>query len=272
MAKNIQIGNIINYLRRFVGISISLQTYQNIVYLLLMLPLGILYLFIISVGFPLAISLLPFIIGVPLLFVVMVVTTKLVAFDRRLTKRLLNVDIPADDARREPILPIGVSRFRPGTDARTKPRASLADRSTWSDYLVSVRELVYLGSKHVFGVVAWLVLTIGLNTGLVFLLSPLHYRYPVIGIHIPRDIQFMPEFVYQYATWQVDFVLPFVVKIAQGEVFSNYIDSTGALLLSVAIGVLLTLLALHAVNSTAQLYGRFAELMLRSRDDPPSSD
>lgn len=253
------------YVRQFVGVVIHPQSYRNLVYLLLLLPLGTLYLMIITIGFPLALSLIPIAIGIPLLLAVMIITTHVVSFDRWLTKQLLNVDIPVGDANNAS-LPTGDDRSQPESSTQAG-RWSLMDRSMWNRYRISLRELFYLCSKHAFGVLAWLVVTFSLITGIVFLLSPLHHQYPIIGIHIPDDIQFVPEFVYQHDVWQVDVVVPVVIKISRGELFLNYVGSPGALFLAVAIGGCLTLVSLHIINGTAQLYGRFAEVILQPPDE-----
>jgi hypothetical protein len=266
MAEDGTSSRLIHYLEGFVSVATRRQTYRNLLYLVLLLPLGTLYLIVITFGLGLAVSLIPIGIGVPLLLVALVITTRLITFDRRLTKRLLNVDLPADDASGRVVLSTVVDRLR------AEFWVTFTDRSLWNNHLVSKRELIYLLSKHVFGFVAWLVPIFSLLTGLMFLFSPIHHQYPIIGIHTSEKIRFIPEFVYQHGTWQVDVVLPVVVEIAQGEFFSNYVGSAGALLLAVAIGAVLTLLSLHIVNRTAQLYGKFAESMLRSRDESNSTD
>lgn len=252
------------YFWRFVSVVIRQQTYRNLVYLLLMLPLGTVYLIVITAGVSLAISLIPLLIGVPLLLAVLVVTTRLVTFERWLTRRLLSVEIPINHAEGESVLDTADNQFSVDADVWSDPWTTLTDRSTWVDNLISPREVVYLGSKHVIGAVTWLVLTISLATGLLFLFGPLHYQYPAVGIHVPTNIRFVPEFIYQHDAWQIDYALPFVVEITRGELFANSIGSVGTSLVSVLIGLFVTLVALHIINGTARLYARFAELMLRS--------
>ncbi|ELZ07572.1 sensor domain-containing protein [Natrialba aegyptia] len=83
--------------RSFVGVAAERQTYRNLCYLLLAIPIGIVYQFGLTLGFLGAIFAVV-LVGIPILLCTIVGARYLAAFERRLANRLLTTDIrrPAD--------------------------------------------------------------------------------------------------------------------------------------------------------------------------------
>lgn len=79
-------------IRSFVGVAAERQTYRNLCYLLLAIPIGIAYQFGLTLGFLGAIFAVV-LVGIPILLCTIVGARYLAAFERRLANRLLTTDI-----------------------------------------------------------------------------------------------------------------------------------------------------------------------------------
>jgi hypothetical protein len=84
------------------------QTYRNIAFLLLRLPLGIAYFTVFLSGLAIGVSLIPLVIGVPILGLVLGFTDYAASFETDVFGRLLGKDIsqaPVGDPSEEPLVP-----------------------------------------------------------------------------------------------------------------------------------------------------------------------
>lgn len=81
--------------KKFFDAIIKKQTYLNLLFLIISLPLGILYFIFITTGFLLGILLFIIWIGVPILLFVFKASWKISVLDKKLTSKLLNIQIPA---------------------------------------------------------------------------------------------------------------------------------------------------------------------------------
>ncbi len=104
----------------FFGVAADPQSYSNVVYLLLGLPLGTFYFTILVTGFSLGVGLMVLaLVGIPILIGLWYLVRGLMGFERHLAINLLRVDIA-----RIPLLPVEVGLW-------TKFKAFMADRPTW---------------------------------------------------------------------------------------------------------------------------------------------
>ena len=117
-----------------IGVVADPQSYLNIIYLLLGLPLGIAYFVFLVTGVSVGFGLVVIWVGVPILALVLLGSWALCQFERVLTNTLLNEDIPRVerlDTSSKPEASLGAEeRLFIGTWRRLK--AHLSDRLTWT--------------------------------------------------------------------------------------------------------------------------------------------
>ena len=168
----------------FFGAIVDPQSYLNIVYLLLALPLGILYFSFLVTGLSLGAGLLITLAGIPILLFVLAGSSVLCKLERVLAVRLLKLDIPTRPGK-------AVSG---GLWSRTK--ALLSDRLTW-------KGMLYLLFKFPIGVATFAIAVtlLALSIGFVFapaymwaseplvwgglVLSPYPWAWALTAIGIP---------------------------------------------------------------------------------------
>ncbi|WP_323191136.1 sensor domain-containing protein [Halostella sp. PRR32] len=225
-------------LRWFFGVVARRQTYYNLAYLLLAFPLGLTYFVFLVAGFSLSLTLTVILIGIPMVVLVLSVTTHLAAVERSLADSLLDVDVPAA----EPEETDGIVDWL---------KTMLLDVGTW-------KGLVYLFSKFVTGLVSFIVSVVFGAVVFAFVSAPFHYRDPTTGVHLSGTSSVGID--YQHDVWNVGIEVPLQLS---GELISTYADTlVGALAFSV-IGLLLAVVLLHVLNGIAWLYGKYTELLLR---------
>lgn len=150
------------FIRRLLQRPLRGRTYLNLLYLAVMLPLGVVYFTILSIGFSVGVPLVILGIGIPILLVTLAIAVELTQFERFVLRRALDVDIPAVEPELEG------SRW-----ART--RRFVTDARVW-------KGVVYLLSVFVVGSVTFGLLAPLLATTVSFLLAPLYYQNsPVIA-------------------------------------------------------------------------------------------
>ena len=135
------------------GAIVDSQSYLNIIYLLLTLPLGIFYFAFLVTGFSLGFGLLITLAGIPVLLVVLAGSSILCSLERSLAVRLLRVDIPTPPRRAVP----------QGLWLRVK--ALLSDRLVWTGTL-------YLLFKFPIGVAAFTLAVTLLAVSIGFVFAP----------------------------------------------------------------------------------------------------
>jgi signal transduction histidine kinase len=141
-------------LHRIAGPLAEARTYRELLYVALTIPLGTLWFTILVTGWSLALSFIVFIVGLPILIAVLVVSEWCATAERTVGRSLLRV-------RLSPIAPIP-----PRTGIIARLRARLGAGRTW-------REQVYLQGRFLIGLpAATLVLSV-LGSGLALIFAPL---------------------------------------------------------------------------------------------------
>lgn len=133
--------------------------FPNLIYLLLSLPLGILYFVILITGFSLGTGLVITLVGIPILVAMIFVTYILGDLDRTLTSKLLDVKIGKPEA-------------RPSNNdsASSILVAQLKSMQFW-------KELVYLLLKMPLGIISFTFAILFVTVSLAFILTPFIYTY-----------------------------------------------------------------------------------------------
>ncbi|MEP7136617.1 MAG: sensor domain-containing protein [Chloroflexota bacterium] len=131
----------------------------NLIYLLLSLPIGILYFVVLVTGFSLGIGLLITLIGIPILVSMIFVTYILGDLDRKMTSLLLGVNIAKPEA-------------RPSNDnsARSILVAQLKSPQFW-------KELGYLLLKMPLGVISFTIAIVLVTLSLGLIAAPFIITY-----------------------------------------------------------------------------------------------
>jgi len=133
--------------------------FPNLIYLLLSLPIGILYFVVLITGFSLGAGLLITLIGIPILVAMIFVTYILGDLDRKMTSLLLGVNIAKPEA-------------RPSNDdsARAILVAQLKSLQFW-------KELGYLLLKMPLGVISFTITIVLVAVSLAFIAAPFILTY-----------------------------------------------------------------------------------------------
>lgn len=224
--------------RRFVGVVAAPQTYRNLVYLALTFPLGVAYFVLFTTALSLGFGLVAVLVGVPVLVGLVVLSDRILVFERWLVRSLLGADLPLD-RRGDP------------EDAWDYVRAPLSDLGTYTG-------LVYLASKFVVGVITFVLLVVlGVLAG-SFALAPLYYRSTTVAVTVPEPVHLTLSYVVQQ--WGGVEVVSYPVTITSWEVTTL----PEALVVS-AVGVVLFVASLHLCNALARLQGWYARLLITPR-------
>ena len=133
--------------------------FPNLVYLLLALPLGILYFVILVTGYALGAGLIITLVGIPILVTMIFVTYLLGDLDRAMTSKLLGVKIAKPEA-------------KPAKDdsARSILVTQLKSLEFW-------KEFIYLLLKMPLGVVAFTVTIVLISVSLGLIAAPFIFTY-----------------------------------------------------------------------------------------------
>ena len=213
-----------SWLGELFGVVRQKQTYLNMLYLLMSLPLGIFYFVVLITGMSVGISTAFIWIGLPILFGTVICWRGLAAFERLLVIHQLHINV----------LPMSYPDPTPKTWWQ-QFKAYLSNRVTWTS-------LVYLFLDFVFGIVAFAITTTLLAVSLSFLLGWLAYLidtalYNAIG---------------PYTSYEL-----FIKINGQIEPWAMTV-----FLLIMVVGVFLTIGSLHVLNGIAYAWGQFARVML----------
>ncbi len=133
--------------------------FSNLIYLLLSLPIGILYFVILVTGFSLGAGLAITLIGIPILMAMIFVTYILGDLDRKMTSLMLGVSIAKPEA-------------RPSNNdsARSILVAQLKSLQFW-------KELGYLLLKMPLGVISFTIAVVLVTLSLAFIAAPFIITY-----------------------------------------------------------------------------------------------
>lgn len=236
--------------RSVLGVPLRLQTYWNILYLALTIPLGFLYFLFFVVGFSLVAELIITVIGLPIslpiILVVLVISMGLGTVERKLTTKLLNIDIEPPD---------------------NSPLSFADDRSIFERIKILVISLeawkaaLYLISKCVLALVSFILFTL-LSVTVAFLWTPFVYNEPGanIGIALEKPMTLHPTISYGWDNFIVG--IRTVIKLT-----SFHPTTLPEALLVAGIGVVLSVIGLNVLNALAWLFGRYARIMLGTPSD-----
>jgi len=227
-------------LRWFFGVPLRVQTYANLLYLALMLPLGACYVAVLAVGLGVGGPLLVVLVGVVVLVGLVYALREVAAFERALADRLLTVDIPARER-------------DPPADPAGNVVHVLTDMRTWTG-------IVYVASKFGLGVAVFTALTMLSAFSLVFALVPLSYQNLTVGIFPPGgEVTYSPTIAFELQTWEVALTVPIRVT-------TWTVNSLGEALALSAVGVFLAFVSLHLANLLAWALGWYARILLGGGD------
>jgi len=155
-------------LRWFFGAPFRRQTYQNLLYLAIAFPFGLAAFVAISVGLSMGAGLLITLVGVPILFVTVLVAVVCADVDAQVTRLLVGVDAP-----RPTPLAGGVRTQADGDGIVDALTAFVAAPTTWTS-------LVLIPIKFVYGVLAFTILVTAFALLTAFLAAPLVYNDPTV--------------------------------------------------------------------------------------------
>lgn len=220
------------------GVVTSVQTYKNLLYLALTFPLGLFYFVLLATGVPLGVGLLSVVVGLPVLIGILVVSDRLLVFERWLARRLLGTSIPLE-------------REREIDDWRDLVRQPVTDLGTWIG-------VGYLAVKFVVGLATFVVLTVLFVLVASLLLAPLYYDTTSFGISLTGPIQFSLSYVVQFWDGAAVITLPFTITSWQVTTLWEAVTVSAG-------GALLGIVSLHGCNLLARVQGWLAALALRPR-------
>jgi len=211
-----------------VGVLTRAQTYKNLLYLALTFPLGLFYFVLLVTGVPLGVGLLSIVVGLPVLIGVLVVSDRLLVFERWLASTLVGTSVPLD-------------RQRDTDDWRDYVRQPVTDLGTWIG-------VCYLAAKFVVGLATFVFLTVLFSVVASLILAPLYYETAAIGLHLSGPVEFSLSYVAQF--WGGAAVISLPLTITSWQVTTLW----EALAVSVG-GVLLGIVSLHLCNLLATVQG-----------------
>lgn len=242
-------------LRRAATAPIRPETYRNVLYLALSIPLGALYLPIAAPFVLVAVAAIvrdPVVVAVfavaflPTLAFALVVSLAFVPLERRITEAVLGVEIT-------PRSELG------GRGPLYALRTLLTDRGTWS-------ALLYLPLRFFVGVASVVVVLVTFSTGVSMLFVPLYYDLPGLYVGVPTDrpIEFHPALYFGWDRLLVGFET--VVRIDAWPV-----TTLGEALAVAVVGLGLCLVGVWLLNGLAWLSAWSARLALAGSFDVVSA-
>lgn len=232
-------------LRTVFGVPFRLQTYRNLLYLLLAFPLGLAYFVFLSIGLSLGAGLAIVVVGIPILLAVLAVSTGLASVERAMATYLLSVEFDG---------PVSTG----SGSVVERARRLVTDLGTW-------KALVYLGSKLFIGVASFVVVTTLLVTAVSLLAVPFVYDQPGVYVGIVTDapVRLHPSL---YVAWRNLLVgVETVVHVGSWQ-----IQTLPSALAVAGLGVLLGVASLHLLNGLARFSAWYAKVMLGNGAELPT--
>lgn len=216
-----------------------LQTYRNLVYLLLAFPLGVLYFTFLVTGVSLGVGLAVLVVGVPMLLVVLACCHVGAGFERLTARYLLGVEISS------PRYP-----FVDTDDPMDGLRALVFGSQTW-------KSMGYLLSKFAIGIGSFVLVTTLLSVGGALLTTPLYYDEPgvSVGLQLSEPIVLSPSIRIPWEELLIG--IEFGLAIASWEV-----TTLPEAVATAGLGVLVLVGAFNVFNVLAWTVGRFTRLLL----------
>jgi hypothetical protein len=215
------------------------QTYRNLCYLLVMVPLGSIYFTLLVTGFVTGLALVVVVIGIPILVLVLALIVGLARLERTLVRVLLRVDIPTTAVETERSL-------------WDRTKHLVTERQTW-------KTVAYLLSEFVYGTIVGGLIGTVVSTGGSFLFAPVYYtQAPVVAYGPFRYEKFTLEVLFGWDNLLVGLTTTF-------QIGSWQIETLPGALLVAGIGFVLLLFSLQVFNGLAWVWGRYAQIMLTTR-------
>ena len=213
-----------SWLGELFGVARQKQTYLNILYLLMSFPLGLFYFIVLVTTISLGIGTAIIWIGLPILFMTVIIWRGVAAFERLLVIHQLHI----------PVLPMSYPDPTPKSWWQ-QFKAYLGNRVTWTS-------LFYLFLDFAFGIFAFVITLVLLAVSLSLLLGWLLY---LIDTAIYNA--FGPYNSYDFFIKIDGRIEPWAMTV---------------FLLIMVVGIFLTLGSLHVLNGIAYAWGQFARIML----------
>ncbi|MGZ3609623.1 MAG: sensor histidine kinase [Ktedonobacteraceae bacterium] len=208
------------------------QTYVNVLYLLVSFPLGVFYVVFLLLGLTSILS-TTFLLGAPILLLVIFIWWRLARFERNLAVRWLHVEIgPMAPPRKE-----GLNRWE-------RLRAPLTNVVTW-------KSLAYLFVKFPLGIISFVVLLNMFVLTLGFTIFSL-----IIGLLVMPFLYLFRVLPRRRGEW----------REARTSDEGVAVDRRRLCLLLSITGFGFALIAFHVLNALADVSGQFAHAMLGLSD------
>jgi hypothetical protein len=148
-----------SFFARFFGVISELQTWKNIVYLLLAFPLGLFYFVFLVVGLAVGVALVIIWVGLPILAVTVLAWWAFATFERWQAGLLLGLSM--------------TTRTAPLTGEESwwqRIKRHLGDARTWKD-------LAFLFLKFPLGIISFVLVTVAAAVPAALIGAPFYYRY-----------------------------------------------------------------------------------------------
>ncbi|WP_227354324.1 sensor domain-containing protein [Haladaptatus salinisoli] len=216
------------------------QTYRNLLYLASAFPRGIAYFVLLMVGVSAGIPLLFVGIGVPILLLLLAAVVGLATFERTLVGALLGVDVPPAAETEGGLL--------------TRAKRLVTEALTW-------KAVAYLLSVFVLGNLSITLLASVLATSVSFVSAPLYYRDAPVTAHAFGPIP-SGDVTLDLAFGWDNLLVGLTTTVQVG---SWQVETLPGALLVAGLGCVLLLCSLQLFNVLAQLWGRYARVMLAPR-------
>lgn len=208
------------------------KTYATILYLLLSLPLGIIYLVLAITGLTLSIGLAPIFIGIPLFFGVAKMLNGIVSFEQSLIRHILGLPVP----------PASVFPNHPQPEAGQNWFKRMVKGFDGEQFF---RNLMLVLLRFVTGIVFFAVMVTAISLGLGFIALPAVHI--ILMNELKLDILENNFFNYFHIDW-------------------NYNQQY---LLYVGVGLVLFWIALRVVNGLMQVQRRIMYVDESYQQQPP---
>lgn len=222
-------------LYRVVTAPIRIQTYKNLLYLLVAFPLGIAYFTGLVTGGALGVGLLITWIGLPILLLTLSGATFAAGIEARLARSLVGVDASVPSFLREFELRDGLAF--PGDGFIDATKQLVTAPSTWTS-------VVLLVTKFVFGIVSFVAVVTSTAIAAALLAAPFIYDDSAISLGVQSAASASN---YTIGSWTVS-TLPEAIVVA-------------------GVGVIFVLVALNLLNALARIQAIYTATMLGVTDD-----
>ena len=216
--------------RRALGVGFRGETYRNLLYLLARFPLGIAYFTVLVTGLSLGVSLVPLLVGIPILGGVLALGGYVGVFEAWLLRRFRNSTVTYDPADPDELPAVDYLKT-----VATDPR----------NYLL----VAFALASFVIGINLFVAITVLFTLAFTLVVAPAVYWIPGV----------------EYGVTNVE-----TVGLGPASIDTTAGTGVGTLpeaLLASLLGVVVCLIGLHASNLTANLLGGATERLLRVGSD-----